>query len=67
MIDTTIYCKYCKQRIANVKFQSYKGGSGHVGYDLGKYCPKCRILFIYNHTIKIEFVYIGKPNIVQNG
>jgi phage FluMu protein Com len=64
MIDTTIYCKHCKQRLANVKFQSYKGGN-IVGYDLGKYCPKCRILFIYNHTIKIEIEYSGKPNLVQ--
>lgn len=64
MLDTTRYCKYCKQRIHYVKFEGYKGGSGHIGYNLGIYCSKCRILFIYNHTIKIEISYAGKPNLI---
>lgn len=64
-IDTTLYCKYCKLRLNPAKFQSMKFGVGHIGYEVGKYCRNCRILFIFNKTIKIEIMYLNyKGNLI---
>lgn len=49
-------CLKCGAKIYVVKFDGFRGGTGHIGFPLGTFCLECRTLVISNNTIKVAFV-----------